>query len=204
VLRELAAAVRDGRVDPLDLVDESLRRIEAANPTLNAVTALRADEARAEAKASPRLGALAGLPLLVKDMARCAGMRTTFGSPLYADAEPDTVDDVVVARLRAAGAIVLGRSNTPAFGHTGVTTNLLYGATRNPWNPERSPGGSSGGSGAALAAALVPLATASDGGGSGQLLRAGGVQADDGRDRPQRRAPVDEPVHTGNGGPDRR
>jgi Asp-tRNA(Asn)/Glu-tRNA(Gln) amidotransferase A subunit family amidase len=93
-------------------------------------------------------------------------MRTTFGSPLYADADPDTVDDVVVARLRAAGAIVVGRSNTPAFGHTAVTTNLVYGATRNPWNPERSPGGSSGGSGAALAAALVPLATASDGGGS--------------------------------------
>jgi Asp-tRNA(Asn)/Glu-tRNA(Gln) amidotransferase A subunit family amidase len=166
VLRELAAAVRDGRVDPVDLVDESLRRIEAANPTLNAVTALRAEEALVEAKASPRLGALAGLPLLVKDMARCAGMRTTFGSPLYADAEPDTVDDVVVARLRAAGAIVLGRSNTPAFGHTAVTTNHVYGATRNPWNPERSPGGSSGGSGAALIAGLVPLATASDGGGS--------------------------------------
>ena len=100
MLAELAAAVREGRVDPVDLVDESLRRIEASNPTLNAVTALRAEEALADAKASPRTGALAGLPLLVKDMARCAGMRTTFGSPLYADAEPDTVDDVVVARLQ--------------------------------------------------------------------------------------------------------
>jgi Asp-tRNA(Asn)/Glu-tRNA(Gln) amidotransferase A subunit family amidase len=166
VLAELADAVRNGKIDPVDLVDESLRRIDAANPTLNAVTALRADEARAEAKASPRTGALAGLPLLVKDMARCAGMTTTFGSPLYADAEPDTIDDIVVARLREAGAIVLGRSNTPAFGHTAVTANQVYGATRNPWNPERSPGGSSGGSAAALAAALVPLATSSDGGGS--------------------------------------
>src|SRR5204862_5337081 len=136
------------------LVDESLRRIEASHATLNAVTAVRADEARAEAKVSPRSGALAGLPLLVKDMARCAGMRTTFGSRLYADADPDTIDDIVVARLRAAGAIVVGRSNTPAFGHTAVTTNELFGPTRNPWNPERSPGGSSGGSAAALAAGL--------------------------------------------------
>jgi Asp-tRNA(Asn)/Glu-tRNA(Gln) amidotransferase A subunit family amidase len=166
VLAELAEAVRVGKVDPVDLVDESLRRIEASHGTLNAVTALRADEARADAEASPRTGALAGLPLLVKDMARCAGMRTTFGSPLYADAPPDTIDDVVVARLKAAGAIVLGRSNTPAFGHTAVTTNQVYGTTHNPWNPERSPAGSSGGSAAALIAGLVPLATSSDGGGS--------------------------------------
>jgi amidase/aspartyl-tRNA(Asn)/glutamyl-tRNA(Gln) amidotransferase subunit A len=166
VLAELAEAVRVGKVDPVDLVDESLRRIEASHETLNAVTAVRADEARADAEASPRTGALAGLPLLVKDMARCAGMRTTFGSPLYADAPPDTVDDVVVARLKAAGAIVVGRSNTPAFGHTAVTTNQVYGTTRNPWNPDRSPAGSSGGSAAALIAGLVPLATTSDGGGS--------------------------------------
>jgi Asp-tRNA(Asn)/Glu-tRNA(Gln) amidotransferase A subunit family amidase len=166
VLAELAEAVRIGKVDPVDLVDESVRRIDASHATLNAVTALRADEARADGAASPRAGALAGLPLLVKDMARCAGMRTTFGSLLYADAPPDTIDDVVVARLKAAGAIVIGRSNTPAFGHTAVTTNELFGSTRNPWNPERSPGGSSGGSAAALIAGLVPLATSSDGGGS--------------------------------------
>ena len=127
---------------------------------------VRAEEALAEAAAHPRTGALAGLPLLVKDMARCAGMRTTMGSPLFADAPPDTVDDIVVARLRAAGAIVVGRSNSPAFGHAAFTTNALFGPTRNPWNPERSPGGSSGGSAAALAAGLTPLATTSDGGGS--------------------------------------
>jgi Asp-tRNA(Asn)/Glu-tRNA(Gln) amidotransferase A subunit family amidase len=166
VLAELAAAVRKGKVDPVDLVDESLRRIDASHATLNAVTALRADEARADAKAAGRTGPLAGLPLLVKDMARCAGMRTTFGSPLYADAPIDTIDDIVVARLKAAGAIVVGRSNTPAFGHTAVTSNQLYGTTHNPWNPERSPAGSSGGSAAALIAGLVPLATSSDGGGS--------------------------------------
>jgi Asp-tRNA(Asn)/Glu-tRNA(Gln) amidotransferase A subunit family amidase len=166
VLEELAAAVREGRVTPVELVEESLRRIEQANPVINAVTAVRAEEALAEARAHPRTGALAGLPLLVKDMARVKGMRTTMGTPLFADAPVDEIDDVVVARARAAGAIVVGRTNSPAFGHQAVTTNLLYGATRNPWNPERSPGGSSGGSGAALAAALTPLATTSDGGGS--------------------------------------
>jgi Asp-tRNA(Asn)/Glu-tRNA(Gln) amidotransferase A subunit family amidase len=166
MLAELAAAVREKRADPVDLVNESLRRIEASRATVNAVTALRAEEALAEAETHAREGALAGLPLLVKDMARCKGMRTTMGSPLFADAPPDKVDDVVVARLKEAGAIVLGRSNSPAFGHAAFTTNTLFGPSRNPWNLDRSPGGSSGGSGAALAAALVPLATTSDGGGS--------------------------------------
>lgn len=166
MLAELAGAVQDGQVSPVELVEESLRRIEKSSATLNAVTALRAEEALAEAADHPRTGPLAGLPLLVKDMARCKGMRTTMGSPLYADAPPDTVDDIVVARLKEAGAIVVGRTNSPAFGHNAFTTNTLFGPTRNPWNPERSPGGSSGGSGAALAAGLAPLATTSDGGGS--------------------------------------
>jgi Asp-tRNA(Asn)/Glu-tRNA(Gln) amidotransferase A subunit family amidase len=168
MLHELAQLVRSGEVHPRELVAESLRRIEAA-AALNAVTALRAEEALAEADAldqTRRRGPLAGLPLLVKDMARTAGMRTTMGSRLYADAAPDTVDDVVVARLKAAGAIVVGRTNSPAFGHTAYTTNEVFGSTRNPWNPTRSPGGSSGGSAAALAAGLAPLATTSDGGGS--------------------------------------
>ena len=163
---ELAAAVREGQVTPRQLVEESLRRIEAANGDLNAVVALRADAALAEADAHPGTGSLAGLPLLVKDLARTVGMPTTFGSHLYADAPPDDVDDLFVARLKAAGAIVVGKTNTPAFGHTGVTVNQVFGATRNPWNLSRSPGGSSGGAGAALAAGLAPLATSSDGGGS--------------------------------------
>jgi Asp-tRNA(Asn)/Glu-tRNA(Gln) amidotransferase A subunit family amidase len=166
MLQELAGAVRDGQITPAELVEESLKRIEESQDTLNAVVALRADEAREDATRHPRTGPLAGLPLLVKDMARCRGMRTTMGSPLFADAPPDEFDDVVVARLREAGAIVLGRTNSPAFGHAAFTTNEVFGTTRNPWNPERSPGGSSGGSAAALAAALVPLATTSDGGGS--------------------------------------
>ena len=163
---QLAASVRASATTPRQLVEAALARIEAADPELNAVVALRADEALAEADSHPRTGALAGLPLLVKDLARTVGMRTTFGSHLYADAEPDTVDDIFVARLKAAGAIVVGKSNTPAFGHTAFTDNQVFGATRNPWNTTRSPGGSSGGSAAALAAGLVPLATTSDGGGS--------------------------------------
>jgi len=163
---QLAGAVRDGRVTPRQLVEECLRRIEAADGGINAVVALRADAALAEADAHPRTGPLAGLPLLVKDLARTVGLPTTFGSHLYADAPPDEVDDLFVTRLKRAGAIVVGKTNTPAFGHTGVTDNQVFGPTRNPWNTSRSPGGSSGGAGAALAAGLAPLATSSDGGGS--------------------------------------
>lgn len=165
MLRELAARVRDGRLDPVDIVGESIRRIEAATG-LNAVVDLYAEEALAAAAAHPRTGELAGLPFLVKDMARVKGHVTTSGSRLYADGPADTVDDTVVARLRDAGAIVLGRTNSPEFGATAYTSNLVFGATRNPWNTAMSPGGSSGGSTAALAAGLAPLATTSDGGGS--------------------------------------
>jgi Asp-tRNA(Asn)/Glu-tRNA(Gln) amidotransferase A subunit family amidase len=162
----LAGAVRRGEVSPRELVQEALERIERHDGALNAVCALRAEEALAEADAAPRDGVLSGLPLLVKDLARCRGMRTTSGSPWFADAPVDEVDDAAVGRLRAAGAIVVGRTNVPAFGHTAFTTNKVFGTTRNPYNPDRSPGGSSGGSAAALAAGLVPLATTSDGGGS--------------------------------------
>lgn len=166
MLQELAAAVRDHAVTPLELVDEAVRRIEAGDGDINAVVRLEADAAREIAALHDRTGALAGIPVLVKDMARCRGSVTTYGSRLFVDADPDDVDDVVVARLRAAGAIVIGRTNTPAFGHAPFTSNLVFGATRNPWNPECSPGGSSGGSAAALAAGFVPIATTSDGGGS--------------------------------------
>ncbi len=164
----IARAVRAGEIDPVLLVEESLRRIAAATD-LNAVVDVYADDALSEATTHSRKGALAGLPVLVKDMARVAGRRTTLGSKLFADAEPDDVDDIVVARLKAAGAIVIGRTNSPEFGAAAVTTNSLHGSTRNPWNPFFSPGGSSGGSAAALAAGLVPLATTSDGGGSTRI-----------------------------------
>jgi amidase/aspartyl-tRNA(Asn)/glutamyl-tRNA(Gln) amidotransferase subunit A len=165
MLEELSSKVRSGEIDPIDLVNESLRRIEAAKP-LNVVVAVYAEEARALAQSHPRTGALAGLPFLVKDMARVKGHVTTSGSKLYAEGPADDVDDSVVSRLREAGAIILGRTNSPEFGATAYTTNMVYGATRNPWNTEKSPGGSSGGSAAALAAGLTPIATTSDGGGS--------------------------------------
>jgi Asp-tRNA(Asn)/Glu-tRNA(Gln) amidotransferase A subunit family amidase len=169
MLRETAAAVRAGELHPRDLVAESLRRIDEANPTLNAVIARRDDQALAEAESlsdERRHGPLAGLPVLVKDLSRVAGMRTTYGSTLFPDPPVDDADDTIVARLRAAGAIVVGKTNLPSFGHTAFTDNPIFGPSRNPWNPDRTPGGSSGGSSAALAAGLAPLATTTDGGGS--------------------------------------
>jgi Asp-tRNA(Asn)/Glu-tRNA(Gln) amidotransferase A subunit family amidase len=172
-LRELAARVRAREVSAHDLVSLSLRRIEALDPDLGAVVALRAEEALNEARgldaevaAGAEVGPLAGLPLLVKDMTDVAGMRTTFGSMVYRDAPAATADAVVVARLRAAGAIVVGKTNLPEFAAEGFTANLLFGVTRNPWNLERTTGGSSGGSAAALAAGMAAIATATDGGGS--------------------------------------
>lgn len=165
MLRQLVSKVHSGAVSPLELVEESIRRIEASSH-INAVTELFPDEARETARHHNRHGALAGLPVLVKDMVRIKGHRTTFGSRLFASSEVDTEDDIALARLREAGAIVIGRTNTPEFGAVGFTANDLYGVTRNPWGEKFSPAGSSGGSAAALAAGLVPLATTSDGGGS--------------------------------------
>ncbi len=175
MLAELAGAVRERTVASEELVRRSLERIERLDGPVNAVVALRADEALAEARALDArgaggsggvLGALAGLPLLVKDNEDVAGMRTTYGSLLFADAAPATTDALAVARLRAAGAIVIGKTNLPELAFEGYTDNRVFGPTRNPWSPAWSPGGSSGGSGAALAMGLAPLATATDGGGS--------------------------------------
>jgi Asp-tRNA(Asn)/Glu-tRNA(Gln) amidotransferase A subunit family amidase len=131
MLEELSAKVQSGEINPVDLVNESLRRIEEAKP-LNAVVATYADEARSLAASHPRTGTLAGLPFLVKDMARVKGHVTTSGSQLYADGPADDVDDSVVSRLRNAGAIIIGRTNSPEFGATAFTANKVYGATRNP------------------------------------------------------------------------
>lgn len=168
MLAKLSAAVRSGRLHPRDLVAESLRRIEALNPALNAVIAVRAEAALREAdEPARRDGALAGIPVVVKDLVATKGLRNTRGgSPLFADAPIDERDDPTVAALVAHGAIVVGRTNSPSFGHLGVTTNPLYGPTRNPWNLERTPCGSSGGAAAALAAGLAGIGTSSDGGGS--------------------------------------
>ncbi len=153
----------------------TLARIDAGNPTLNAFVAFRerdallSDAAAADLRiARGEARPLEGIPLGVKDLEDVAGLVTSEGSVPFKDnlAERDSVQ---VSRLRAAGAIVVGKTNAPEFGYTAITKNLLFGVTRNPWNLERSPGGSSGGSSAAIAGSLVPLVTASDGGGSVRL-----------------------------------
>ncbi|HVF07589.1 MAG TPA: amidase [Actinomycetota bacterium] len=173
MLHELAASVRVGRVTSEALVAESLERIERLDGSIGSVVSTRGADALAEAAAvDARVasgedpGPLAGLPLLVKDNEHVAGLPTTFGSLLRRDAAPAERDCEVVARLRAAGAIVVGKTNLPEFAFEGFTSNRLFGDTGNPWAVEWSPGGSSGGSGAALAAGLAPLATGTDGGGS--------------------------------------
>lgn len=170
-LAGLAAELRAGR-SARELVELSLSRI-AEHSQLGAVVAVRAEEARAEAddvdtrrQRGEALPALAGMPMLVKDNQHVTGMRTTNGSLAYADAAPEPRDSVTVERLRAAGALVVGKTNVPEFCVEGFTDNALFGPTRNPWNTELSPGGSSGGSAAALAAGIVPLATGTDGAGS--------------------------------------
>ena len=150
----------------------SLERIDRLNPPLNAVISVREqalDEAR---ELDQRVGAgddpgpLAGIPLLVKDMEEVQGVPSTYGSLVFADAPAGATDGLIPRRLKAAGAIVVGKTNQPEFAFAGFTDNLLYGATRNPWNVEASPGGSSGGSAAAMAAGMAPIGTATDGGGS--------------------------------------
>ncbi len=170
---DLAQWIRQGELSPVDLMRATLERIEAVNPRLNAFVSLRpAEQLIAEAQhVADRLargedvGPLAGLPLGVKDLEDTVGLPNTHGSLLFKDFQPER-DTVQVARLKRAGAIVIGKTNTPEFGYTAFTTNRVFGPTRNPWDLTRTPGGSSGGSAAALAAGLVPLATASDGGGS--------------------------------------
>ncbi|MGH9099335.1 MAG: amidase, partial [Acidimicrobiales bacterium] len=151
----------------------SLERIDALNPGLLAFVTLDEDRALEQAGAVDQLvasgadpGPLAGVPIGVKDNEDAAGYPTTFGSTLFATAPPALHDSVLVARLRAAGAVVVGKTNLPELAWTAHTSNTLFGTTCNPWTRDHSAGGSSGGSAAAVAAGMVPLATGSDGGGS--------------------------------------
>ncbi len=171
-LIELAAALRAKQASPRELLEQVFAALDRENPQLNAVVAqrdrdaLRRDAETAEARImAGRGGPLEGVPFGVKDLEDAAGLPTTHGSAPYRDTMAE-VDSTQVARLKAAGAIVLGKTNTPEFGAGAITKNLLFGATRSPWDATRTPGGSSGGSAAALAGELLPLVTASDGGGS--------------------------------------
>jgi aspartyl-tRNA(Asn)/glutamyl-tRNA(Gln) amidotransferase subunit A len=171
-LVELTERLRARKTSPVELMEATLARIDATHGDLNAVVvqrdrgALLADARAAEARIARGEGRpLEGVPLGVKDLEDAAGLVTSQGSLPFRDQMAQR-DSTQVERLKAAGAIVLGKTNAPEFGYTAITKNLVYGTTRSPWNLERTPGGSSGGSAAALAGGVLPLVTASDGGGS--------------------------------------
>ena len=170
--RELAARVRSGEMSARALLEVHLDRIEAVNPGLNAIVTLVPEQARAwAAEADERqargeeLGPLHGLPIAHKDLVMTAGIRSTSGSRLLADHVPDH-DDLIVQRLRAAGAITLGKTNVPEFGAGSQTYNEVFGETLNPWDTRLTCGGSSGGAAVALASGMLPIADGSDMGGS--------------------------------------
>jgi amidase len=165
---ELARLLHSRELSARELLGAFLHRIHRVNPQLNAIVTLAEERATADAakadEAAARgdtLGVLHGLPIAVKDLADTAGIRTTYGSPLFADHVPDA-DAPHVALLKAAGAVIIGKTNTPEFGAGSQTYNAVFGVTRNPWNTRMTPGGSSGGAAAAVAAGLLPFADGSD------------------------------------------
>ena len=169
---ELAQAIRTRQVSSVEVTQHFYERIERLDTQLNSYLALCEDQALADARAADEavargwaLGPLHGIPISIKDLEMTKGIQTTLGSYLFRDRTPE-IDSIVVERVKAAGAIVLGKTNTPEFGQSGSTENKVSDPCRNPWNTDRTPGGSSGGAGAALAAGLCTIATGSDGGGS--------------------------------------
>src|SRR5450830_1522534 len=168
----LRALIGTKQLSPVELLDACIARIEDLNPRINAVTATCFERARGEARraeqavmAGAPLGLLHGLPIGIKDLEETEGLLTTYGSALYRSNIPAR-DNVLVARLRAAGAIVAGKTNVPEMGAGANSRNTVWGATGNPFNPLLNAGGSSGGSAAALATDLLPLCSGSDTGGS--------------------------------------
>ncbi len=169
---DLARAIAARELTVVEVMEAHLARIAEVNPTLNAIVTLLPDEARRGAEAADAalargepVGPLHGLPVAHKDLTPTRGIRTTFGSPIFRDFVPPD-DALIVERLRAAGAITIGKTNTPEFGAGSQTFNAVFGATRNPYDPSKTCGGSSGGAAVALAAGMVPLADGSDLGGS--------------------------------------
>lgn len=168
---ETARRVRSREISPVEALEACLERVERHNPALNAVVTLNPRAREEAAELERRIargedpGPLAGVPVGIKDVTEVAGLRTTYGSPLFADHVPDE-DAEVVRRLRAAGAVIVGKTNTPEFAAGGNTFNPVFGRTRNPWNPERSAGGSTGGGAAGLATGMFGLAQGTDLGGS--------------------------------------
>src|SRR5713226_8754738 len=172
---ELAALIARRAVSPVEVANGLLARIEKTQPVLNAFITVCAEEARAAARAAEAaimrgaaFGPLHGVPFAVKDLVNTSGVRTTFGSVALADNVP-AVDSPAVARLKRAGAILVGKTTTPEFGHKCFTEAPLFGRTANPWNLVRTCGGSSGGGAAAVAAGLGPIGIGTDGGGSSRI-----------------------------------
>ena len=162
----LTERLRNGSITAVDVMEATYDRIEAWNPSVNAIVLLMdrdtaLDLARASDAGDDR-GPLHGLPFAVKDLANAQGFITSMGSPLFATSAPAASDDILVARLREAGALIIGKTNTPEFGLGSHTTNPVHGATNNPWGLGRSAGGSSGGAAVALATGMLPLADGSD------------------------------------------
>jgi aspartyl-tRNA(Asn)/glutamyl-tRNA(Gln) amidotransferase subunit A len=160
------------KIKPSEVVEAILARIDKVNPRINAFCTIARESAMAEARAADKkvtrtksLGPLFGVPVSIKDLISTKGLRTTFGSRMHENFIPDQ-DEIVVQRLKAAGAILLGKTTTCEFGYKAVTDSPLWGITRNPWNLEMTPAGSSGGAAAAVASGMGPLAIGSDGGGS--------------------------------------
>jgi aspartyl-tRNA(Asn)/glutamyl-tRNA(Gln) amidotransferase subunit A len=169
---ELRRMIQTRAVSPVEVTSAVLHQMERFNPVLNAYCTITADAAmetarEVEAKLMRGLpvGQLAGIPVSIKDLVRTKGVRTTSGSRVFRDYVPDE-DAPIAARIRASDAVVVGKTNTPAFGWRASTDNLVFGETRNPWALDRTPGGSSGGASVAVAAGMAPLAIGTDGGGS--------------------------------------
>lgn len=167
-----AALIRDRKLSPVEYVDVVLKAIDRAQPKLNCFRVVMAEEARRDAKKAEeavtrgeKLGPLHGIPVSIKDLVDVKGVHTRHGSAIFED-NVAQADDVLVQRLRAAGAIVVGKATTPEFGVKGLTDGPSFGITRNPWNLDRTPGGSSGGGAAAVAAGLGPISLGTDGAGS--------------------------------------
>jgi aspartyl-tRNA(Asn)/glutamyl-tRNA(Gln) amidotransferase subunit A len=170
-----AALIRRKKLSPVEYMDAVLAAVERLQPKLNCFATVTADRAREDAGLAEQavmsgqtLGPLHGIPVSIKDLIPTKGVRTTFGSIAFTDNVPDR-DDILVTRLRAAGAIMIGKTTTPEFGIKGQTDAPIFGTTRNPWNLDRTPGGSSGGAAAAVAAGLGPIALGSDGAGSTRI-----------------------------------
>src|SRR6516162_7674586 len=183
----LAGKIRNKELSPTEVTEAVLARMEKLNPVLGAFCTPSPDVARAQAKAieadimaGKSVGPLAGVPVGIKDLVYTKGIRTTSGSIIYKDFVP-TEDDVVVERLKAAGAVIIGKTNVPELGYSGASYNLIFPPTKNPWNTERTAGGSSSGSGAAVAAGIGPMAIGSDGGGSIRIPGSIGLKGSMGR-----------------------